>query len=738
MKSRGLISALTVLALLSLLATCSLETGFRPASSAELPADQVLDVARSFSGPFEFETLLPVALNLTVQLYQQPGPAAALTRQTGDGQLIVVSLRNSKGETLYTGAVPPGGTLAAVLSLPAVPQDVTLRLEAPGYEPREATIDGMVLYSEINRVMGLLSEGLSAKTVLPDADGDGVPDVYDADPSNPAVTFVNKIPPEGYLSVAFEDLYLQADAGDADYNDFLAKYRVAEYAATSETLSSMVIEAVAVAKLAGYNHDFGMVIDFAGVADAQIEYYDAGGSLLKVTNMEGLTGQAVLPLFESTKDCIQRSTKAVLTFREPAPRNTITLPPYDPYLYVRNTKYDIHLIGRESLPNSTNPPGSTFQDAKGFPWALLVPISWKHPAETQYIGAAYPLFDRWRQTFGKEVPSWYLYPADVVLDPLNHPPYPVAKEHPEPTITIGTNATYQLRIDTQDEMADPDPGDTVTFLSSQLPSCMQLDKVSGKVVINAKTSPGQYVVYFWSLDSKGASTISDPHRVQFNLVLPTINQPPTASFPPTGFWVEGAGTNHPVNGYYTVGEIFNEYPRYLQIGGSYILFEFWAGDELRHWQLNTVLPEIPDPPSPLDPAKFPPLNTIPYFGPTPASTTPTEGQWFAGSGDSPAPIVLRIPISGIQWVGNMLTGHYLFSDPNPNDTDASTFQWYRFANGTDTTGGAEITGATSQTYLTVPTDVNRYLRIQVTPVDSRGAAGKPILSDPLKVLPATS
>ncbi len=226
MKSRGLISTLTVIALLSLLATCSLDTGFRPASGTELPADQVLDVARSFSGPFAYETLLPVALNLTVQLYQQPSPAAALARQTSDSQLIVVSLRNSKGETLYSGAVPSGGTLATVLSLPAAPQDVVLRLDAPGYEPREVTIDGMVLYSEINRVMGLLSEGLSAKGDLPDTDRDGVPDIYDVDPLDPEVAFQVRTPASGQFTVAFEDLY--PVPGDADYNDFAAKYFLLE------------------------------------------------------------------------------------------------------------------------------------------------------------------------------------------------------------------------------------------------------------------------------------------------------------------------------------------------------------------------------------------------------------------------------------------------------------------------------------------------------------------------------
>jgi LruC domain-containing protein len=513
---------------------------------------------------------------------------------------------------------------------------VVLSLEAPGFEPRQVTIDGMVLYSEVNRVMSLLSKGVSAKgEVLLDSDHDGVPDVYDADPTDPMVTFVNKIPPEGYLSVAFEDLYLQASAGDADYNDFLAKYRVAEYSATSETLSSMVIEAVAVAKLAGYNHDFGMVIDFDGVADLHIEYFDAGGSLLKVRNLEGLQDKAVIPLFESTRDSIRRSTKAVLTFQEPVRRDSISLPPYDPYLYVWNTKYDIHLIGRESLPKGiypvqNNPPGATFQDLKGFPWTLLVPIEWKHPAETQYIGKAYPLFDRWRESFGKEVPSWYLYPADIRSDPNNHPPYPVISDQgQEPTIVIGPAADYQLKIDIPSTDNKPDPdGDPVSFLSSQLPSCMQLDSTSGKVTISPNTSAGQHVVYFWSVDDQGASTIDKAYRVQFTLVPMTTNHPPSVVF------------------------------------------------------------------------------AVP-------------------------------PITGSTALGGTLTAAYSYSDPDGDAEGATTYQWYRFSTSAAVTEGMAIAGATGKSYTTVDlagnSDSGQWLRVLVTPVDARGAAGTPVLSGPVQV-----
>ena len=734
MSIKRILPLLTVLALLSLLVTCRMESAFGPAPSATgmLPTDKVLDVARSYSGPFEYATLLPVQVNLTVDLYRQPSASAALERLSTDGELIIVILKNGKGDQLYAGSVPSGGTLSTVLSLPAAPEDAVLSLEAPGFEPRQVTIDGMVLYSEVNRVMSLLSKGISAKEALPDADGDGVPDVYDADPLNPLVTFVNTVPADGFLTVAFEDLYLVANAGDADYNDFVAKYRVTEYSGADGKLSGLMIEATAKAKLAGYNHDFGMVIDFVGTADISIDYYDASHFLYKTTTKSGVQNKAILSLFESTKDSINRTTIAQITFPGGVERSSVTLPPYDPYLYVRNTKYDIHLIGRESLPAGTypvqnNPPGATFQDSKGFPWALLVPIEWQHPAETQYIGKAYPLFDRWRQSFGQEVPSWYLFRSDVPTDPNNHPPYPVTSDQgQEPTITIGSSSPYQLKINipSTDTKPDPDTGDLVIFRSSLLPSFMVLDATTGAVTISPKAPRGDSIVYFWSEDEHGTSTIDNPYRVLFHLVPVSVNHPPAATFPPPGYGTSSAGITA-ANGYYTQSGTFNGFPMYAQTGGSYFIFKFFNITSPK-WGIDTNKPN----PETASVA----LTDISYY--TANAITPPEDIWTTGLASAgQAPTVFRVPISGNLTVGNTLTAQYIFQDPDKDAEVGSHYQWYRFSNATetDTTLGTE-TGSDSKSYLTGPDDLNKWLRIQVIPVDEHGAAGTPVLSDAVKVI----
>jgi len=202
----------------------------------------------------------------------------------------------------------------------------------------------------------------------------------------------------------------------------------------------------------------------------------------------------------------------------------------------------------------------------------------------------------------------------------------------------------------------------------------------------------------------------------------TGNNPPTATFPPTGYQVSGAGTTA-ANGNYAESGSFKGFPQYLQSGGSYIMFNYWASDGVRHWQLNTSTPPVPSAPN---------ISTIPYYAPTAA--TPTESTWTKGSGDNPPPSTLRMPISGSKnpW-GGTLTGHFIFQDPDGDSEGATTFQWYRFITQGATTGGLAIPGATSISYTTVLADNLQWLRIEVTPVDEHGTAGTPVLSTSIQV-----
>ena len=415
-----------VAAMLVLLVSCPNPLSQVPFNDAvSLPPDLVNDVPRSLSGPFTFETLLPVTLNLQVDLYAMAARAkgpGSLQKLPADAAAVIVDLRDTRGNTVYEGKVKADGTLGAMLRLPAAPEDMILTLSADKFGERAISIKDMRRYIEVNRTVSLASNDIATKDIgSSDRDGDGVPDDKDDYLDDPNAAFTVHVPANGPLTIAFEDLYLHASAGDADYNDFIAKYNLTLILNADNKIVRLEGEATAAVRLAGYNHRFGIVVGpFEGDARLSVTYLNSGiaqKSAVPIGTKQLVSGRANIVLFVSTKDSIGKTTTFSLDFDTPQDQSSIDQPPYDPYLYVYNTGYDIHLIGESALPGSRNPSGSAFRDAEGFPWALLVPSDWKHPDETQRIEVPYPRFSLWRQSMGTEFTDWYLHYYDPYVAP---------------------------------------------------------------------------------------------------------------------------------------------------------------------------------------------------------------------------------------------------------------------------------------------------------------------------------
>ncbi|TVQ96416.1 MAG: LruC domain-containing protein, partial [Spirochaetaceae bacterium] len=392
-----------------------------PTGSAQLPADQVSDQMRLLSGDFTFETLFPVALDLTIDLYavDEAGMLVEPPFAPGD-RSVVVTLTTANDHPVYRGMAAADGTLRAAVYLPSAPADMFLTVTAEGFESRRIRVPRMVELERVQRRLGLKQAtgaiGAAAFAPgLPDRDGDGVPDVYDAFPDDPNSAFVLNVPADGNLTIAFEDLFGRANAGDADYNDFIANYRIQEISNADGHITSLRVDATAVVKLAGYNHRFGIRIDdFEGSASLVRHYVDESGA----TRSQGptsVTAPVEVELFEHSGRAVGKSAWFTLEFAtaqdradSPAP---LSEPPYNPWIFVRNTEQGIHLIDREPLTErypSSN-PNERFVDSDGFPWALLVPEEWVHPAEGQRIDAPqwYPRFTNWRESGGTAFTDWY-------------------------------------------------------------------------------------------------------------------------------------------------------------------------------------------------------------------------------------------------------------------------------------------------------------------------------------------
>jgi hypothetical protein len=204
-------------------------------------------------------------------------------------------------------------------------------------------------------------------------------------------------------------------------------------------------------------------------------------------------------------------------------------------------------------------------------------------------------------------------------------------------------------------------------------------------------------------------------------VLIGTNNPPEAGFPTWDFEVQGAGTAAFNGGYVVQGTQVNGYPWYQQEGSSNVLFHFRAYDDgLLYWGIGS---------STIDGYVW--LNQVAYYS-TPGTVTPPASGWATASGAGTAPTVTSSPFTGSSALGGTLTVNYTFTDPDGDAEGASTFQWYRSADGSS--GWAAISGASSSSYTTVdPDDDGMYLRIEVTPVDEYGAVGTTVTSGPILV-----
>ncbi len=579
-------------------------------SSIPLPSDEINDVIRAQSGAFAFETLLPVDLSLRVNLISKGSGSKELPAAT-----VIARILDSKGNVVYTGMVNADGMIETQLQLPAAPEDMTLILTAQGFDERRIVIKDMQKLSLVKRTLAMKSKGTTSKALdasMPDTDGDGVPDVYDAFPTDPDSAFRQNIPADGALTISFEDLFGRAKAGDADYNDFLSQYKISLIKNADGGVIRLEGEALAKVKLAGYNHRFGIVIaPFSGDAYLKVTYLDANGQILpSSTAALKVSGSADITLFTKTNDSIGCTTKFTLHFVQPQTGDQIDQPPYNPYLFVYNTGHDIHLIGETPLPNSIN-PGDTFRDSQGFPWALLVPDTWKHPDETQRIEIPYPRFTQWRESNGTLATDWYL---------------------------------------------------------GQLPP-------------------------------------------------PSVNTPPVAFF--NDYEVTGAGSGA-ANGFYRENGTNQGRPRFDKVGGGMFLYFLTAADygDISAWVIQDQIVGT--------------LLTALYYS---ASNTPLPwvGAWSNMTGAMPEAGVAQISITGSAIPGETITGHYVYSDAEGDAEGATTFQWYRFSSATQTTGGTAITGATSPAYTVTSADAGgRFLRLLVTPADSRGAVGAPVFSAPTR------
>ncbi len=229
--------------------------------------------------------------------------------------------------------------------------------------------------------------------------------------------------------LAFED-QKGSDWNDWDTNDFIT----AQDAAVSLNRSGITrIEAIftALARGADYDHAMTLTIGLSGNSNVLVEQYTPSG-ILTGRQLTLVNGAVSTIVFTSTKHILPPNggtfttntytntpqikgpyTRVVITPTIPASNtlNAISTPPFDSWLYIKNTKASIHLILPGSVGNSQlvwDSRSPLYQ--RDLPLAQSFAHNWKWPLETHPIWQAYPAYTAFITSGGALNPNWFMTP----------------------------------------------------------------------------------------------------------------------------------------------------------------------------------------------------------------------------------------------------------------------------------------------------------------------------------------
>lgn len=235
-----------------------------------------------------------------------------------------------------------------------------------------------------------------------------------------------------YYVVSYEDDY--PNRGDYDFNDLIVGYRVG-FGLQGDNVVSMVVTGYMIARGADFDHDWYFRLPTPDGISANVTL-----NLFEPDQIEPATGYPIrTDALDSINIKVFEHTRSLLQHPEYSMVNTIPeqslikghkfslaidiigelafeqLPeaPYDPYLHVLNTGYEIHLPGHApQLMTSTNSGDTSDQyvDENGYPYALVFPNDWVPPLERIDLGEAYETYLNFTLNNEQQHTEWYKHP----------------------------------------------------------------------------------------------------------------------------------------------------------------------------------------------------------------------------------------------------------------------------------------------------------------------------------------
>lgn len=301
-----------------------------------------------------------------------------------------------------------------------------------------------IFYATANPIESIdISEIPPIDTPL-DRDGDGISDLFDDFPDNPAKAFHTNNYSNSTL--VFEDLWPQK--GDYDFNDMVIDYNMFFHKNVQGGITNLITEFELRAVGARKRNGFAVEFPFNSNNIASLTIID-GSDALSYSNVISQTAfnpiqedgdKAVIRFINNTNDLIVANGNEFINTQEGAnyiqpvkialniefitPENISNwqwTAPFNPFIFVdRDRTHEVHLADYPptTLANpaffgldddATNVSQNRYyKTVNNHPWALNIAESWAYPYETKKIHHAYHKFQSWAESSGASYPDWYL------------------------------------------------------------------------------------------------------------------------------------------------------------------------------------------------------------------------------------------------------------------------------------------------------------------------------------------
>ncbi len=238
---------------------------------------------------------------------------------------------------------------------------------------------------------------------------------------------------DAYYVVAYEDLF--PNRGDYDFNDLVVAYQVKHGKNKQGKLRIISGNGFLIARGASYDHNWYLGFDLPVSASGSysVSFFDLGSNLPasgypQVNNFVGrvdllLVENVALKFFDSGSTYVNTFAEQSIvqgpkfefeiTLDQPINESEIGAAPFDPFLFVHDTSYEIHLVNQSPVLNfSLNVQNNKtiFKDNTGFPFAMLVSENWLPPIAGEDMGNAYPEFVEHVLSEGSNKRTWFEFP----------------------------------------------------------------------------------------------------------------------------------------------------------------------------------------------------------------------------------------------------------------------------------------------------------------------------------------